>query len=251
VLFRGYPVTPEVLDAFARPFTREYFYGYGRAPFGALPAITTVNESQLALEPHCDNGIRPESMRPQITWFWCEQPAEADGETTFFDGVEVWSRLSDQTRAVFRARQVSFLSRVAEPAWRALGHRDVDSFLRFLTSLGAHARAVDAGQTVDVEIRSAAVRTPQWIARDAFVSSMLIAGSRGFEGMRVTFDDGSSIPPGVHDDVRAALAACLTMISWRPGDVCMLDNTRFLHGRRAFTDPARRLYLIQTLHASF
>jgi alpha-ketoglutarate-dependent taurine dioxygenase len=251
VVFRGFGAGPADFDAFARPFTREYFFGYGRAVFPDFRAITTVNETQLPLEPHCDNGIRPEPQRPEVTWFLCERPAAADGETTFFDGIRVWDGLTPATRALLEARPISYLSRVAEPAWRALGCSSPEQFVQFVGTVGGTPKTIHADGTIDVEVLSPAVRRPRWTERLAFVSSMLVAGSRGFEGMSVTLDGGEPIPKAVYDDVRAALAACLEEVRWRAGDVAMLDNTRFVHGRRGFTDPERRLYLIQTLRASF
>ena len=250
VVWSGYGATVSDFDSLARSFTRDYFYGYGRAPFADHPAVTTVNETQLALEPHCDNGIRPEAMRPEITWFWCERPASAGGETTFHDGIAVWERLSATTRARFLDQPVAFLSRVAEPAWRALGHVSVESFRAFLASIGARACGLHADGTVDVEVQSSAVRTPRWSTSPAFVSSLLLAGSRGFEAMRAVFADGTSIPEATITELRAALAAELETVGWGAGDVGMLDNTRFLHGRPGFADPHRRVYLIQTLHAT-
>jgi alpha-ketoglutarate-dependent taurine dioxygenase len=251
VVFRGFQPTPARFEALTKPFTRDYFFGYGRAPFAGFPAITNVNESQLALEPHCDNGIRPEAVRPEITWFWCERPAVRDGETTFFDGLVVWERLSEASRALFRSTPIVFRSRVAPAAWRALGHATVESFLAFLPSIGARAGSIDATQTVEVDVVTNAVRTPRWADGLAFVSSLLVAGSPSFEAMQVFLEDGRPVPAEAIADLRAVLASCIETIAWQPGDIGMLDNTRFLHGRRGFSDPARRIYLIQTLHAAF
>jgi alpha-ketoglutarate-dependent taurine dioxygenase len=33
-------------------------------------------------------------------------------------------------------------------------------------------------------------------------------------------------------------------ISWQPGDLVMIDNSRFLHGRRAFNDDRRRIFAL-------
>ena len=251
VVFRGYAPTPAELEAFTRPFTEQYFFGYGRAPFAEHPAITTVNESRLALEAHSDNGLRAEAMRPVITWFWCERPASAGGETTFFDGTVVWNRLAAATRELFSTHQVVYISRVAPAAWRATGHATLESFVSFLATIGARAGRIHDDQTVDVEVSSRAVWTPRWTAQPAFISSMMVAGSTGFEGMAVRLDDGRPVPPEVVADVRATLDACCEQIAWRAGDAAMLDNTRFLHGRRGYADEARRVYLVQTMRPTF
>ena len=67
----------------------------------------------------------------------------------------------------------------------------------------------------------------------------------------VGLDDGRPIPPEIVADVRAALDACCEQIAWRAGDAAMLDNTRFLHGRRGYSDEARRVYLVQTMRPAF
>ena len=119
LLFRDFGAGPAAFDAIARRFTATYFYGYGRAPFADYKAITCVNESLMPLPPHCDNGIRPESQRPDITWFYCESPAKEDGETTFFDGIAVWQALSEATRRLLSEQRIRYVSTYAEPAWRA------------------------------------------------------------------------------------------------------------------------------------
>ena len=34
-----------------------------------------------------------------------------------------------------------------------------------------------------------------------------------------------------------------TNINWKKGDILMIDNTRIMHGRRAFTDETREIYI--------
>jgi alpha-ketoglutarate-dependent taurine dioxygenase len=34
-----------------------------------------------------------------------------------------------------------------------------------------------------------------------------------------------------------------TKIPWKKGDILMVDNTRIMHGRRAFSDNQRDIYL--------
>lgn len=248
IVLRGFDPTPADFDAFARRFTATHFLGYGRAPFAEHPAITMANESQLPLEPHCDNGLRPEDQRPDVTWFFCATPAAEGGETTFFDGVRVWNALSADTRRLLTERKLCFVSRYA---WRQLRLPDRATFERFVAAQGGTIRTVHADDSADVEILAPAVRRTRWGGELAFTSSLCVAGSKGFEAMRVTLEGEPALPPTLRAEIDAALAACCEELRWEPGDIAALDNTRFLHGRRGFTDPARRLYLIQTLRATF
>jgi alpha-ketoglutarate-dependent taurine dioxygenase len=250
ILFRGYRAGPVEFDALAQRFTAEHFIGYGRAPFASHPAITTVNESRHPLEPHTDNGIRPQAQRPDITWFLCETPAESGGETTVFDGIEIWKRLSSPVQSLLLEKPIRFSIRYAEQTWRAMSHPDLSSFRVFIEEkLGGKMAAVHADGTVEVEILSPAVQRTRFNGELAFVSSMMLAGSKSFEAMSVGWE-GGELPQAVRDEVTRALAECCELIRWEAGDVAMLDNTRFLHGRREFSDPRRRLYLIQTLRST-
>lgn len=251
VLWRGFAPTPADFEALAQRFTDTFFLGYGRATFPEHKTITLVNETNLALEPHCDNGIRPEQQRPDITWFYCEAPAESGGETTLFDGVAVWSALSSATRELLLQKRICYLTHFAEPVFTKMGYADPASFERFVKTLGGSVRRINADRSIDVELLSPAMGRTRFSGQHAFVSSLCLAGSRGFESLQVELEGGEPIPAAVLAEIRAALSACGDLIRWQAGDLAMLDNTRYLHGRRGFADTRRRLYLIQTLRANF
>jgi alpha-ketoglutarate-dependent taurine dioxygenase len=250
IVFRGFAPDPAALDAFVRAFTATHFLGYGRAPFPELPAITMANESLLALAPHADNGLRPEPQRPDITWFYCETPAETAGETTFFDGIRVWAALAPATQELLLARRFRFVTRYA---WRQMRLPDFAAFERFVAAQGGVIRATYPDGSAELEILSPAVRRTRWGDALAFTSSFALAGTPGFEAMKVSLEGSEQLelPAELRGELAAALDACCELWRWEPREVCMLDNTRYLHGRRGFTDARRRMYLVQTLRASF
>ena len=250
LVFRGFSPDAAAFDTFARAFTQTHFLGYGRAPFPALPAITMANESLLALAPHADNGLRPEPQRPDITWFYCEVPAERDGETTFFDGTRVWNVLAPATQELLLARRFRFVTRYA---WRQMRLPDYAAFEKLVAQLGGTVRATFPDDSAEVELLSAPVRRTRWGDALAFTSSFALAGTPGFEAMRVSLEGSEEpeLPGPLRAELLAALDTCCEPWRWEPRDVVMLDNTRYLHGRRGFADVRRRMYLVQTLRASF
>lgn len=250
LVLRGFAVTPRDLDVVARRFSKELMPGVGRAVFPELRLIHLVNETFDALEPHTDNGTRPEAFRPDITWMLCEQPSDTGGETTLFDGVEVWRQLSLETRERLRSTRLSFITRYAAIAWRAMGFANLDAFRQFASSIGASTRLLD-GSAVEVEVSCSAHRVTKYGGHDAFVSSMLVAGAKGFDQMVVRFEDASPLPDALHAEIKAAVTSSCEEVALRSGDLAVFDNTRIMHGRRAYTDPRRRLYLLQTRTANF
>ena len=249
VLFRNYRTKPEDFDKLARRLTQTHFVGYGRAPFAELPAITLANESPIPLAPHTDNALRPEDQRPDLTWFWCTKPAAEGGNTTFFDGVRVWLTLAEKTRAVLQERRIRFVTRYR---WKELGFPNRAAFDTFLARVGGTALAGAEEGVVDVEVLVSAVRRTRWGNELAYTSSLAVAQSLGFEAMHVTLEgEDTPISPDLRSDIDRALAANCQEIAWVMGDIAVVDNTRFLHGRRPHSDAERRMYLIQTLRANF
>jgi alpha-ketoglutarate-dependent taurine dioxygenase len=57
------------------------------------------------------------------------------------------------------------------------------------------------------------------------------------------FDDNSKIPDELIKELNRIAERITTNIDWQKGDILMIDNTRIMHGRRAFTDETREIYI--------
>jgi alpha-ketoglutarate-dependent taurine dioxygenase len=93
-------------------------------------------------------------------------------------------------------------------------------------------------------LRWAAV-TPRWTDRKAFVNSIPIVmwqeDDLKLKRSVVRMADGSPIPRDVVDEMWQVCDANTHNISWQAGDLVMIDNTRMMHGRRAFTGTHRQI----------
>lgn len=65
------------------------------------------------------------------------------------------------------------------------------------------------------------------------------------------FEDGSVIPDALVAELKSASDSITVAHRWREGDVLMLDNSRFMHGRNAVTEPEERQIWTQFGYASF
>ena len=59
----------------------------------------------------------------------------------------------------------------------------------------------------------------------------------------ISFEDGSEITDDIVSGINKIAERLITEISWQKGDILMVDNTRIMHGRRAFFDNQRDIYL--------
>ena len=182
-----------------------------------------------------------EPWRPDACLFACFDPPAAGGETTICDGIAIVEALPDAVREAMAHRKLLYLQ-AAGPDVLAywLGPADPDD--QGLASPPAHCpyffrRA--GGRVVRGFVRPLLHR-PLFDSRLAFGNFLLFA--RDFLGLAnfPCLDDGRPVPELWLDAVRTAAAAHTYDIRWRRGDVILLDNSRFMHGRRAITDPRQR-----------
>ncbi len=65
-------------------------------------------------------------------------------------------------------------------------------------------------------------------------------------------EDGSEIPDDIMSEVKEVSDRLTININWNDNELCMIDNKRMMHGRRAILENEKRDILnIQSLRASF
>ena len=101
-------------------------------------------------------------------------------------------------------------------------------------------------ESITTESICPAIRKPKFVNKDAFVNSMLLVlwQERVLRSSRsiVRLGDGTEIPEDVLAEIREVSDNLTHDIEWKPNQLVMCDNTRMLHGRRAFNDAERRVY---------
>jgi alpha-ketoglutarate-dependent taurine dioxygenase len=201
--------------------------------------IQTVNIGVEAFPLHPELSREP--WKPDICFFWCMQPPTRGGETTVCDGVEIVRQLPSSVRDQFAARQLRY-RQIATPAeceyW--LGSAEPDD--------AALANPAPACPYSFERINGKVLRSffmpafhkPMFTDELAFGNFLLFG--RYLNGIRVfpTFENGELVSDQLLGQVREVTDRLETPVAWREGDVLILDNTRFMHGRRPVTDTAER-----------
>ena len=61
--------------------------------------------------------------------------------------------------------------------------------------------------------------------------------------IELTMEDGSPFPLEYLEEAYARSNDVVEQVAWNRGDILAVDNTTVLHGRPAFVDPDRRIYV--------
>jgi hypothetical protein len=233
LLFRGFAGGAEPFKAFTNLFVARYLRDLGGSKTldSAGDYVQNVVPAGNAQDLHCESARGPNP--PDLLYFHCLKSARLGGETTFADGIEIWRQLSPATRDLFVSKRIKYVELLPEAQWRVGLRLFFLAELEHLNLGGTTFRFQQDG-TLRMEFVTSAVHRTRWTGADAFTNSL----TGPYPGT-ATFEDGPPIPASVMAEIKAVHGRVIDQVAWQPGDLLMVDNSRFMHGRRAFADPQR------------
>jgi hypothetical protein len=183
-------------------------------------------------------------------------PAAEAGETTVCDGVRLHANLSAEARELSDGTMLRWTWTAPRERWQAmLGSTTPDQARLRLNQMAAvlsDREKLDfrfAGDTLHGAFETPCVIPTRWGGRRAFCNSLLIYHFRqqseyfAKDLLQVTAADGTPLPAELLSEASARARDITTPVSWRPGDMLILDNSRCMHGRNGFQDPSRRVLI--------
>lgn len=242
LLLRGFGADLAAFRAFAMQFcaTTVLNESPDRRQLDPALNIQTVNGGVDPFPLHPELSREP--WKPDACFFACLSPPTRGGETTVCDGVALVRALPDAVREGLAGRRLLYLQGAPPEVLRFwLGTETPSEAERLDPPPGCpYSFPIVRGQIVRAFSRPA-LHTPLFTDQPAFGNFLLFAryynGVHGFP----CFENGEAVPDAWLESVRIAAEPLTFAVTWAKGDILMLDNSRFLHGRRAITDPGERL----------
>jgi len=246
ILFRGFGVDVGYFGRFVRQFctTSVTNESAGRRAIDADANIHTVDGgvSEFSLHPE----LSREPWKPDVAFFGCLEAPSFGGRTTICDGVALAREMSAPVRRALADRRLLYL----KPTWPTL----LEYWLGTATPTDRQLAAPPAGcpyqfrrdpeNGIVAFFSRPALHRPMFVDVPAFGNFLLFARFNHGRRDHPVLDDGSLVPEAWLRDIKATGDRLSVAIDWQRGDLLMLDNTRFMHGRTAILDPGERL--IQT-----
>jgi len=249
LIFRGFGVTLEQMKVFSEQLSSEFIRDSNRPIVDSKDGfVGLVDQGMHALGPHCENGTTP--FRPDAVWFCCANPAEQGGETLFWDGVQVWRKLSEELKQFFISKQkIIYFNQYSTEAWQHFLGSDatLEDAKQKLDGLEGVSYLINEDQSISIEYALPTVSKTKYCNQDVFAHSFMMSysetgGMDYFKAGAVKFEDGSLIPESAIYEIKEVLDLLTEAVPLQAGDLVMVDNSRFLHGRRAFSDNRRQIF---------
>lgn len=218
---------------------------FGRKPIAGSNSLFSATGGDYALPLHGE-GYFHFSDPPHLLWFFCANPAQEAGETLLCDGEKLFASLPQTIQAGLLQQDIVY-SRIHPPStWQELyGSKDPTQVQAHFKQRGIESRYLPDG-SIESRFRSCAIR--HRAGKQIFVNNLLPFALRELETpeqtqARVRFANAEPIPSEWVFQIQAQAQAQQEEIHWQAMDILVIDNTRFLHGRRQIRDPQRELYL--------
>lgn len=261
VMFSGFNASREDFDGFTDSLSEDYMDykggGYVRKSVGG-----GKGEGKALLSTRYDHGRKTQMTfglplhgemyyidhRPQALWFLCVKPADADGQTTACDGAEVYNRLPQKWKDLLHEKRLMFLRVYRDGEWQKIYQTDDPAeACKFAEGNGITVEYDEAEKTMRTKYLVHAVLPTKWGGHTAYINNLLpvtmqMKMGRG-DTSTVWLEDGSPVPDELMDEVNRIQNELIADFNWQAGDFALLDNSRALHGRRAFEDTDREVYL--------
>ncbi|WP_254449476.1 TauD/TfdA family dioxygenase [Anabaena sp. UHCC 0253] len=243
LLFRGFTTDTEIFREFSNLFSTDFLDyaggAFNRKVINNDKTILSVNDFQTEIKLHGE--MYYQKNIPLMLWFFCANPAASDGQTTVCDGRQFFAELSNSTKELFNQKKLKFRAKMNQEQWQQKYKIDDVNQLKEICADNNTLVTIYEDQSILLEYVCSVVIPSRCGKHRVFINSLLPAMQLNPDVLR--FDDDSPIPDELMAELNEIAEKITTNICWQKGDILMIDNTRIMHGRRAFTDETREIYI--------
>ena len=258
ILFRNFNIQPEKLTEITNRYTQKYSgEALRRASHYGQKAVRDVDKGDMemgdgtlgapAVDLHSESSFTP--AWPEIIWFYCNIPPSKGGKTIFCDSIKLWKNLTTDTKSFFLANPVRYQLKI--PIAEGKPGKKKKPWYVGTIGVGDSYIDWDTGILHATQLRYA-VQEGRSSKDLCFANHLLVSLESEPQLISRTMADGQEIPKKILEEIKQKADDLTYEHSWEKGDFLMVDNLRFLHGRRAYyKDDPRELFVIQSERASF
>jgi len=249
IVFRGFDFEAAKLTSFTDNFTETYAADALRRPirFGKKN-ITNVDYGYNEIKLHSEASFAP--AWPEIIWFYCVTPtAGKGGTTTLCDGIALWQKLSIEAKTFFLSNPIIYKLKIpvvdkkpgkGKKPWLLNNPGVSDCFLDWDTGL------------LNLVLSRFAVHEGRYSNHLCFSNHLLVDLSSEDQLISRTLLNNKKIPNEILSEIKTKSNNFTYDFHWKENDLMMIDNKRFMHGRRSYDKKdTRDIVNIQSGKASF
>lgn len=243
LFFKGFKADVETFTKFSNELSSNFMDYTGgvlnRRVINNNSTVLTVSDNKNEIKLHGE--MYYQKNIPLMLWFFCAQPASKDGATIVCDGKQFFNELSDSLKELFSQKKLKYRGHLNKDAWMKRYKTDDLTVVEEICKSNDTHLQINEDESIDVYYICPAIY-PSRNGKDmVFINSLLPGMVVAPEG--ISFDDDSEIDNEIMSELNDIAERITVEINWQKGDVLMVDNTRIMHGRKAFEDDKRDIYI--------
>ena len=190
------------------------------------------------------------SVWPEIVWFFCNKPSKKGGETTLCDGIQLWKILPAKLKLYFLKQPIKYSIEIQLPKIKKNKSRVKQNWITNTLGISGH---VDWEKNkAYLEVLRYAIYKVENLDSYAFANHLLADNYNEPQIKNISMASGENIPNEYIKIIKEKSLEIVYEHHWKKFDALMIDNKRFMHGRKEFPKKSDRdILTIQTESSSF
>lgn len=250
IIFRNFKIKKNSITNFTDLFTLRYANDALRRTVRFKDKrVHDVDPGNKEMPLHSEASYSP--SWPEIVWFYCNKAPKKSGLTTISDGQTIYKKFSLPLKKFFLENQIIYdlkvpfgqkkkKNKILKKPWHIDYPGVFDCYLNLKTN------------EVNFKLKRYAVIKDKYNLNLSFVNHLQIILNRDPQVKKITMNLSNKILKKKIIEVKKISNKCIYEINWKKGDLCMINNQRFMHGRRKINkNESRDIINIQTLQSNF
>jgi len=250
LLFRGFELEANEISNVTNIYTQSYANDAIRRDSRFDQKV--VRDVDLGNDAHTlhSEASYSASAWPEIIWFYCNLAPQKNGATILCDGQKLWKNLSSGAKTFFLAEPLSFDLDI--PFGKPRKGRGKQNWISNI----AGTKGFINWENGSFEFMQLvyAVHESRSGKELCFANHLLaeLGKDPQIKNKFMKTISGEKVPEKFIDEIKQKSSELTFEQYWQDHDLIMIDNKRFMHGRRAFDKKINReIVIIQTAKASF
>ena len=254
LLFRGFDINSENITTFTNLFTERYARPANRRYSSEQKIARNADYCKNSdigtdIPLHSESSFAP--VWPEFLSFYCKIPPIVGGQTTLCDGINIWNSLSSSIKQFFLGQPLRYELEIDVPP--NLKKRPGKGKQPWIFSKPGVSGYLDWDKhLISLKLLRYAVNDSRIANNLCFSNHLLARLEDETQIKKIRMANGDKISEDLISEVKETCEGLTYAHTWQKDDVILLDNIRFMHGRRYFEkkDP-RQILLIEIERASF
>jgi len=248
ILFDKFYTNSEIFFKFTKKFTSLFSNDATRRESrNRNKYLNTVDIGNHLIEMHSEASFTISC--PEIIWFYCQKPTKKNqgGLTKVCDGIELWNKLSLNTKKFFLKNPITFNNKIYLDKKK---NKKVQSWV--FNNPGAHDVKIDwKNGLIKYKLTKFLINETKFPNILAFANHLLSVEQED-QIINCFYKEKSKIPDKIFKEIRNLTNKLSLNLEWKKNQILMIDNRRFIHGRTEIKYGSKRdIINVQTLKSNF